>query len=106
MMSTPVTEASMEIDAGQQYYLNYSGGYNGCTDVEWYFRTDVDSTWHNFAHNNQATLAKIFHSGTYELKMTARVYDGRYFFNWFGCDLRFALLFAAFLLFILSSHSF
>ena len=83
-----VTSSNIDINASQNYSLNYNGGSNSCTDVEWFVRNEGQSDWVNFDHNGSATLDKIHRSGSHELKMTATGYDGRWFFNLLGCDHR------------------
>jgi triacylglycerol esterase/lipase EstA (alpha/beta hydrolase family) len=85
---TQVTSSQIDILASQSKSLRYNGGSNACTDVEWYLRKEGESTWKNFDHDGSATLEEIHRAGSHELKMTARGYDGRYFFNLLGCDHR------------------
>jgi len=88
MNGSQITSSNVDINASQTYSLNYNGGSNSCTDVEWYVRQEGKTNWENFDNNGSATLAKIHRSGSHELKMTTTGYDGRYFFNLFGCDHR------------------
>lgn len=83
-----VTTSSVDLQAGATPSLRYNGGSESCTDVEWFVRLDGQDQWKNFDHDNNAELEAIFRAGSHELKLTARGYDGRYFFNLFGCDHR------------------
>lgn len=88
MDGAQVTSSNININASQTYSLNYNGGSNSCTNVEWYVRNEGKTDWDNFDHNGSATLAKIHSTGSHELKLTSTGYDGRWFFNLFGCDHR------------------
>ena len=88
MDGAQVTSSNININASQTYSLNYNGGSNACTNVEWYVRNEGKTDWDNFDHNGSATLAKIHSTGSHELKLTSTGYDGRWFFNLFGCDHR------------------
>ena len=86
MNGTQITASSIAINASETKSLKYTGGSTSCTDVEWFVRLDGENQWDNFDHNNSATLAEIHRSGSHELKLTANGYDGRFFFNLFGCN--------------------
>ena len=86
MNNVQVTSTEVSINASETQSLKYTGGSTGCTDVEWYSRLEGQTDWNNFDHNGTATLAEIHRSGSHELKLSARGYDGRYFFNLLGCN--------------------
>jgi len=88
MDGAQINAAHVDINASQDYSLKYNGGSNSCTNVEWFVRNEGQTEWNNFDHDGNATLEKIHRSGSHELKMTATGYDGRWFFNMFGCDNR------------------
>lgn len=88
MDGTTVSSSSVNIVASEEKSLRYTGGSTACTDVEWYFQKAGTNEWQNFDHDNSATLEAIHRSGQHKLKLTARGYDGRYFFNLFGCNHR------------------
>ena len=79
-----VTSTQINILASQSKSLRYNGGSNSCTEVEWYLRKEGESKWENFGHDGSARLEEIHRAGSHKLKMTARGYDGRYFFNLLG----------------------
>ena len=72
-----ITSSSININASEEKSLRYTGGSTSCTDVEWFFKKAGASEWQNFDHDNSATLNAIHRSGSHQLKMTTRGYDGR-----------------------------
>jgi triacylglycerol esterase/lipase EstA (alpha/beta hydrolase family) len=81
-----IKSSSLNISSGTHLSLEYTGGGRQCTEIEWYFRKDGDSRWHNFSHHSTAVLEKIFRSGSHELKIAAKGFDNRWLFNLLGCD--------------------
>jgi triacylglycerol esterase/lipase EstA (alpha/beta hydrolase family) len=82
MNGTQVTASSMNITLGTSYALQYNGGLESCTDVEWYIKKPSLAD-HNFDHDQSASI-KEFRKGTYTLTMKATGYDSR--FLWWGCN--------------------
>ncbi len=83
---TEVTDTPIDVTASNPYELVYIGGDLGCMDVEWYLKKPGDSEFSAAFDSDMQAEFLEHRTGEYELKMTVRGFDGRWFFNLFGCN--------------------